>query len=52
LIRVMRLIWGIPVHRINHIASIHHDKRIKFPLDLACAGTTVIAVLGRDGLRG
>ena len=34
MIRVMRLIRGIPVHRINLIAPINHAKRRGFPSDL------------------
>ena len=45
------MIRSTPVHRIHHVARIHHDKRIGFPFDLPCAGTMVIAGLGRDELR-
>ena len=39
LIRVMRLIGGTPVHRIDHVAPIHHDKRSNPPSDPSGQGT-------------
>ena len=48
LIRVMRLIGGTPVHRINHVAPIHHDKRSNPPSDPPGKGLAIAVMLGRQ----
>ena len=46
----MRLIRGTPVHRINLIARIHHDKQSNPPPDLPGQETRDKRGAGEDGV--
>ncbi len=47
LIRAMRLFGGPIVHRINHGARIHHDKRRRPPVECVCALWLILLMLDR-----
>jgi len=47
----MRLIGGTPVHRIDHVAPIHHDKRSNPPSDPSGPGTRDSRDAGAPGLH-